>query len=68
MVSDLDIWRSANLYVQQHGENAALEAGMMADKMLDDGNLEGRRTWHRILTAIEWLQNEEGRHPFKVEH
>ena len=68
MVTDRDIWTAANLCIKQHGPNAVLEAGQMADKMLETGDLEGRRTWHRILTAIEWLQSTEGRHPFKVEH
>ncbi len=50
MVSDLDIWRAANLYIKQHGENAALEGGMMADKMLEKGDLEGRSFyWVRLL-------------------
>ncbi len=31
MVSDLDIYRSANLLVKQHGEDAPIEAAMRAD-------------------------------------
>lgn len=68
MASDRDIWASANLYIKQHGKDAPIQAAMMADKMLEKGDLDGRNVWHRILTAIEWLQNPEGRHPFKVEH
>ncbi len=31
MVSNLDIYRSANVLVQQHGEDALIEAAMWAD-------------------------------------
>ncbi len=31
MTSDLDIFRSANLLVKQHGEDAPIEAAMRAD-------------------------------------
>jgi hypothetical protein len=31
MVPDLDIWRAANLLVQQHGEDAEIVAAQRAD-------------------------------------
>ena len=45
MVSDLDIWRSANLLIRQHGDQAELEAAQRADAMLDNGDMDGRRVW-----------------------
>ena len=33
MVSDLDIYRSAKLLIDQHGEDAGLEAAMRVDMM-----------------------------------
>ena len=41
MVSDLDIFRSANALVKQHGGGAPIEAAMRADAMLEKGDLEG---------------------------
>lgn len=41
MVSDLDIWRAANLLIRRHGANAELEAAKCADLMLDRGDDEG---------------------------
>ncbi len=38
MIPDLDIWRSANLLVKQHGEDAPIEAAMNADAMLEKGD------------------------------
>ncbi len=41
MTSDLDIYRSAQALVKQHGEDAPIEAAMRADAMLEKGNLDG---------------------------
>ena len=35
MVPDLDIYRSANLLVKQHGEDALIHAAMRADAILN---------------------------------
>jgi hypothetical protein len=53
MVSDLDIWRAANLLIRRHGANAELEAAKRADLMLDRGDDDGRLLWMRIRRAIE---------------
>ena len=56
MTSDLEIYRSAKLLIDRHGDNAVIEAAMMADKMLEQGDLDGLATWNRILRAIEELR------------
>ena len=40
MVSDLDIWRAANLLIRQHGDDAELEAAGLHDLMLDRVDIE----------------------------
>ncbi len=40
-IPDLDIYRSANLIVKQHGEDAPIEEAMRADAMLEAGDLDG---------------------------
>ena len=57
MTSDLDIYRSANLLVKQHGDDAPIEAAMRADAMLEAGDLDGYAVWKRILRAIDELGN-----------
>ncbi len=42
MTSDLDIYRSANILVKQHGEDAPIHAAMRADAMLEAGDLDSR--------------------------
>ena len=53
MTSDLDIFRSAQVPIREHGEDAGLEAAMRADAMLERGDLEGMAVWKRILRAVE---------------
>ncbi len=59
MTSDLDIYRSANLLVKQHGEDAPIEVAMRAAAMLDKGDLDGAAVWKRILRAVEEVQRVE---------
>ena len=62
MLSDLDIYRSAKLLIDQHGEDAAIHAAMQADKLAEAGDMEGRRVWLRVIRAIEELQRTRPRH------
>ncbi len=59
MIPDIDIYRSANLLVKQHGEDAPIEAAMRADAMLQAADLEGYRVWKRILRAVEEIQGTQ---------
>jgi hypothetical protein len=59
MTSDLDIYRSAQVLIRQHGEDAPIHAAMRADAMLEAGDLDGLAVWKRILRAIAELQNTE---------
>ncbi len=59
MTSDLDIYRSANELIKQHGEAADIEAAMRADERLAAGDMEGGAVWLRIVKAIEELQSKE---------
>ena len=59
MISDLNIYRSANVLVKRHGPDAPIHAAMRADAMLDKGGLDGYAVWKRILRAVEELQGTE---------
>ena len=59
LTDDIDIYRAAKLYIDQHGEQAALQAAMQSDALLDTGDLDGAATWRRIIKAIEVLQATE---------
>ena len=49
MISNLDVFRSAKLLVNQHGAEAPIEAAMHADAMLAKGDLDTRAVWMRIV-------------------
>ena len=59
MTSNLDIYRSANEIIKQHGEDAPILAAMRADQLMETGDMEGEAVWLRIVKAVEELLSEE---------
>lgn len=57
MPSEIDIFRSAQVLVRQHGAEAKIIAAQYADACMDNGDLDGRATWLRVIRAIETLQD-----------
>ncbi len=55
MISDLDVYRSAQLLVERHGDGAPIEAAMKVDAMLEKGDIDGQAAWLRILRAVKEL-------------
>ena len=59
MVSDLDVYRAANLLIRQHGQEAEIEAARLIDLLLDRGDREGWQVWLRIRRAILEMQAQQ---------
>ena len=59
MTSDIDIYRTANVLVKQHGQNAPIHAAMRADELLEAGDMEGCAVFKRVLKAIEEMLSKE---------
>ncbi len=59
MTSDLDIYRSANEIIKQHGDAADIEAAMRADELMETSDMDGRAVGLRLVKAIEELLSEE---------
>ena len=59
MVSDLDIYRTANILVKQHGEDAPIHAAMRADELLEEGDLDGYAVFKQVVKAVETLLTRE---------
>ncbi len=59
MIPDLDIYRTANVLIREHGEDAPIQAAMRADAMLDKGDLDGYEVWKQIVKAVEELLSKE---------
>lgn len=59
MTDEIDIYRAAKLYIDQHGDQAALQAAMQSDALLEAGDMDGAATWRKIIRAIEVMQATE---------
>ena len=56
MISDRELWSCALEQIRQHGEDAAVQAAMRADELLNEGSIDGAATWQRIVRRINELQ------------
>ena len=45
--------------IAQHGDQAALQAAMQSDALLEAGDMDGAATWRKVIAAIEILQPTE---------
>lgn len=59
MISDRDVWASANVLIKRYGADAKDQAIQRADDLLREGDLEGQAVWKRIIRAIDELQREK---------
>ena len=59
MTDEIDIIRSAAVLMRRHGEDASIEAAMRADALLEQGDMDGRAVWLRIIAAIKELEATE---------
>lgn len=55
-VYPLDIWRSAKLLLDRHGEEAPGQARVRAMSLRQDGDEQGAAVWQRIHEAVVELQ------------
>lgn len=56
MIDDREIWACANTLLKQHGADAWFVAAQRADELLEKGDMEGNRTFVRILDRIKQLE------------
>ena len=57
-MTELDIWRSANILLNRYGGEAVIVATKRADALLDQGDPEGCSAWVRIAKAIAELERK----------
>ena len=62
-MTDLDIYRTANLLIQKHGEGAYMQAVKRRDEMQRKGDTEGWQVWRRVITAVVKLQGDASKGP-----
>jgi hypothetical protein len=54
-MEDIDVWRTAKLLIDQHGEDAPIIVAQRIDALMAKGDLDGRIAWRRVKFAIERL-------------
>ena len=59
MATEIDVYRSADFVIKQHGENALAFAARRAEIMHKLGEPSGQRTWLRIAEAIGELTSTD---------
>ncbi len=55
MIAELDIWRVAEQMRKLYGADAAIHAAMRADKLMDQGDIEGFQMWKQVVAALNEL-------------
>jgi hypothetical protein len=55
VVETIDIWRTANMLIQHHGEGAEREAARLGDMAIEKGDPKAERIWVEVLKAVKSL-------------
>jgi hypothetical protein len=57
-MTELDVWRSANILLKRYKGEAVFIASKRADALLDQGDVAGCSTWVRIAKAISEMERK----------
>ncbi len=63
MATDSEIYRAANLLIQEFGEMAPIGAQVKADQMQDRGDRAARSVWLRVARATQELLSDSSPGP-----
>jgi hypothetical protein len=59
MSIETEIYRTANLLIEEYGEMAAPAALIRADQLFERGDVSGRKVWLRIAKVAEDMLSEQ---------
>lgn len=57
-MQEIDIYRTAKMMIDQHGNKALLEVIYKCDYLREKNDQEGIAVWTRIADAIHWIQEK----------
>ncbi len=57
-MQEIDIWRTANLLIEQHGAQAIVVAAQRQVAILQNGDEDGARVWLRVIRSIDQLMRQ----------
>ncbi len=63
MPDEIDIYRAANLLIDQLGEGALTFAAQQADACWERGDLDGKAVWIGVIRAIKELTEGRAEEP-----
>jgi hypothetical protein len=58
VISEIEIWRAANLLLKRYGDKAGAEGTARADALAAVGDREGEAVWPRIAHAVAQLAHK----------
>lgn len=56
MIAEKEIWACAATIIKQYGDAAGFHAAQRADELIAQSDIEGQRTWLRILERVNQLE------------
>ena len=59
-MTDWELWACGNQMLDQHGDDAAVQAALRADALLETDDQRGHEVWCAIVRKIEKLQDNVG--------
>jgi len=54
-----DVYEMAGALLRQHGRDAVLIANMRAGESLNSGDMDGYRTWKRLVMLVDGMTDQE---------
>ncbi|NQV48507.1 MAG: hypothetical protein HQ504_12115 [Rhodospirillaceae bacterium] len=54
-LSNGEVYKLADSLMRRHGKDAVIVASMRAGEMLDMGDMEGYRTWKRLIMLVDGM-------------
>jgi hypothetical protein len=54
-LSNAEVYEMADTLLRRHGKDAAMVASMQAGEKLKDGDMEGYRTWKRLVMLVDGM-------------
>lgn len=55
-IIEADVWRAAHKMIELYDLDAGWRAGLRADQLYKEGDIDGFHAWVRIVAAIKDLQ------------
>jgi len=58
-LSNAEVYKIADTLLKQHGKDAVIVATMRATDLLNSGDMDGYRTWKRLIMLVDGVLDEE---------